>query len=146
MTVTVVLLDAHTEAIKTTLAANSASIPVGRGEAPAGGGWAGVEGKSAFTAYFVLHPINASFDGPVADSQADLEGVWQVTAVGANQQQCEQAADVARTTLRRNVISITGRTVSLVQCEPNGARPDHTIKPVVWISTDRYRITTTPSP
>lgn len=143
MTVTVVAIEPHTAAILAVLQATS--VLFDRGERPVGACWQGAEGTSKFKPYGILHTVDATFEGPVSDSEADLVGVWQVTAVGATQAQAEKVADVARTALRTAVISVAGRTITRVRCEPAGSRPDRTVTPQLWNVTDRYRITSTPA-
>ena len=137
-------IDTHSDALCDVLQATA--LLARRGQKPEGGGWQGAAGQSAFKAYLILHTLPGMLDGPVADANADLDGVWQVTAVGATQEQCEKAADLARTALLTQTITIASRAVDRISVDQlNGTRRDDTVQPPVWISTDRFRLATTPA-
>lgn len=135
----------HSTGLEQVLAATG--VPVGRGDRPAETGWQGAPGQSVFVAYLELHPIPGGFlDGPLGCPDDDLDGIWQVTAVGGNQEQCELAADLARTALLTQIPTVVDRAVCRVSIDLlSGARRDDTVTPPVWISTDRFRFSTTPS-
>lgn len=136
----------HTNALLELLA--TTSHPVGRGEKPADGGWQGAGESAPFVAYLVLHPIpGGNLDGPLGAPDDDMTGVWQVTAVGAIPEQAEWAADQARDALLTTVPDVDGRAVTRIQVDVlSGVFRDTTVEPSVWISTDRYRIQSTPEP
>lgn len=135
----------HSTALVTELEVTG--LPVGRGQKPDGAGWQGSAGQSTFVAYLVLHAIpGGTLDGSLAEPDDDLAGIWQVTAVGATAEQCELAADAARTRLLTVAPTIAGRFVMRLYVEAlSGVRPDTTVVPTVFISTDQFRLATTPA-
>lgn len=120
---------------------------VGDGQTPDSAGWQGAPGGSAFNGYVVLHSIpGGSLDGSIAEPDDDATTLYQVTAVGATREQCEWHADNARQALVGQDLEIDGRkTVRISVDVLTGARRDETVMPVVWISTDRFRVVTTPA-
>ena len=153
MPVTVPASDPHTVALVVRLAANSDGIPVGRGSKPDGAGWQGAPRQSVFQGYMVVHPIDGgSSDGPVSDSQADVDWPWQVTCVGATAEQAEEIADVAAVQLMTATsadLSIPGRRLAQpIQRSTRGVTmPDRTQGDVetLFMATPRFRVCTTPT-
>lgn len=145
---TVPVLDAHTTAIVKALR-DGADLLVGDGQKPTGGGWQDAEGASPFAGYVIVYQQPVLFDGPLADTHADLMGIWQVTAVGATRQQAADLADTARTWLLTNGrtgITIAGRTIADLDHDGGaGVERDDDPPPPLFYAVDRYRITTTPT-
>lgn len=125
-------------------------MSVGDGDAPSSVGWAGVPGGSQFTPYLVLHELPATADGPLNDPDADVDGMYQVTAVGSTREQCGWAADEARTAMCATHDAVDERVILLVKADQLvGPRRDDSGQPgepSVWISTDRFSVRTTPGP
>lgn len=134
----------HSTAILSVL--NGTQITFGRGKQPEGTGWQDSPGLSVFVPYGILHPISGLLDGPLGCPDDDLAGIWQVTSVGADQEQCEGVADTARTALLTQPIVIPGRFTGRMAVEVLiGARRDDSDVTEVWIATDQYRLASSPS-
>jgi hypothetical protein len=135
----------HTKAILDVL--GSTGLAFGAGKKPDGTGWQDDPGLSVFVPYGVLHPLSGALDGPLGCPDDDLSAVWQVTAVGADQQQCEQVADRARVALLTLPITVPGRFVGRMSIDVLvGAVRDDSDITEEWISRDQFRLTTAPSP
>lgn len=129
---------------------SDSGLATGDGQTPSGGGWAGVPGGSQFTPYLVLHVLPAGADGPMNDPNADIEALYQVTAVGSTREQAEWAADKARTAMCASHDAVDERVILICNIdELNGPRRDDTGQPgepSLWISTDRFSVRSTPGP
>jgi L-alanine-DL-glutamate epimerase-like enolase superfamily enzyme len=127
-----------------------ADIVTGDGDKAAGAGsagWQGTRTQSAFVPYVVLYPIEGGRTyGPLSDN-TDADSLYQVTGVGSTRRQAELVADAARAALDGSHPDIDGRSVMLVTVDMlGGARRDDTVQPAVWITTDRFRVMSTPAP
>lgn len=131
--------------------ARSTDIAVGDGVKERGAeaaGWQGVPGQSSFVGYAVLHSIEGGRTyGPIAEPNNDADQLYQVTGVGSTRQQAEQVADDLREALEGQYPQIAdAREVMLITVDfLGGARRDDTVSPAVWITTDRFRVMTTPA-
>lgn len=106
---TVAAAKPHTDAVITLLTA--ASVLVGRGKPPTGGGWQGNPGTSAFKPYAVIYPFPGQDEAAsLARFNEALDFVFQLTFVGAVQDQVETVMDVARAALIGATPTVTGRT------------------------------------
>lgn len=125
---------------------NSTGIAGAFGEPPSDAGWQGSPGGSAFVPYWTLYIRDGgTTDGTLAAPQADSDWLWQVTSVGATPDQCEQVADLTRSALLGTPVFVSARGVLWLKLDmPSGARPDRTVKPHVWISTEVYRLGSVP--
>lgn len=144
-------LRTHSNAVKAALVAafSGGPVVVCDGVVPKNGvGWPGVPGQSIFVPYVVLYPLGVMFDGPIADNaydDADLH--YQVTCVGESREQAEDVTDVVIATFVGQPLTVTGRAVTHITLDDAAAnvRPDHTVQPLVFMSTPRFAIYSTPS-
>lgn len=138
---TTVLVEDHTAGILAAL--NTTTLVVGDGVAPRGAGKAELDPP-----YIVLYPlVGGSFDGPIDDSQADVVLPYQITSVGITRSQCQVALDIARTVMKRESITITGRRVRdvrLINPISGVVRDDDLANPLHY-GYDRYEVDTTPA-
>jgi hypothetical protein len=125
---------------------DDAGLTVGDGMQPDGSGWQEPRGVASFVPYAVLHNIGGRADGPIDDPSADALSTYQVTGVGATREQAEWVADTARQALLPpGAIESDDCTVQLVTVDRfGGCRRDDTVEPVVWMTSDRFDIQTTP--
>lgn len=130
--------------------ARTSDIPIGDGEKSRGAadaGWQGAPGQSSFAGYAVLHNVEGGRTyGPITDPNDDADMLYQITGVGSTRAQAEQVADDLRETLEMQYPQIAdARDVMLITVDfLGGARRDDTVQPPVWITTDRFRVMTTP--
>ncbi|MFI7691785.1 hypothetical protein ACIBQ6_22140 [Nonomuraea sp. NPDC049655] len=105
---TVAAAKPHTDAVLALLVA--ASVAVGRGKPPAGSGWQGTPGSSDFKPYAVMFPFPGQ-DEPTALAlpHHSLDFVFQLTCVGATQDQVETFMDKVRAALIGVTPSVSGR-------------------------------------
>lgn len=140
----------HSNAMKAALVAafGATTTTVGDGEVPKSFGWSGVPGQSIFVPYVVLYPLGAHFDGPIgdnADDDADLR--YQVTCVGETREQAEGVTDVVIAALVGQTLTVAGRSVSRITLDDaaGGVRPDVSVDPIVFMSTPRFSLYSTPA-
>lgn len=122
-------------------------LEVGDGEQPAGSGWQGAVGLSSFVPYAVVHSLaGGRAGGSLSAPFDDADSLYQITCVGATREQAEAVGDRARAALvAPGAVTLSGRSVCIVSIDVlNGCRRDDTVEPVVFITTDRFRIITTP--
>lgn len=130
--------------------ARATGIPVGDGVKAEGGadaGWQGAPGQSSFVGYAVLHHIEGGRTyGTIAGPNENADLLYQVTCVGATRAQAEQVADDLREALELQYPQLAdAREVMLLTVDfLGGARRDDSVSPAVWITTDRFRVMTTP--
>lgn len=120
----------HTDAVEAALVADE--LLVGRGQAPADGGWQGEPGASTFQAYTVLYPTPGTYDGDLGDPLEYFDFVCQFTCVGARQQDAETLADRVKALLLNQVLSVGGRSSYRGQLEVDRpvTRDDATAPPL----------------
>lgn len=120
-------------------------LAVGAGVAPDGVGWQGAPNASTFVGYLVLHSLTGgTVDGSIVADE-DIDWRWQVTAVGGTYDQCELVGDKARAVLLGTPLTVSGRQVLWLRIDtPDGPRRDDAVQDPVWISTEVYRLATTP--
>ena len=139
---TVINTDDHTQGLLTALA--SLPFPVGDGVAPRNADQSEIDPP-----YAVLYPIvGGSFDGPLTDSQADVELVYQVTAVGENRFSAQAGIDLVRAIFfDKSNVTITGRVVRDIRLiSPfSGIVRDDDLPDPLFYGYDRYELDTTPS-
>lgn len=126
--------------------------PVGNGEAPDGGGWAGEINDSNFTPYCVVTPMDASQgDGPIRDPQTDLVLPYAITNIGVSQSQCEWMADESRAAVLgmiKDTIAVTGATDLIIQyvwVTGYGAVDRTSEEPPYYVQNDIVSIQVTPA-
>ena len=126
----------------------AAGLLVGDAVKPAGGGWAGAVGDSAFTPYVVVYNlVGGSTGGTLEHSDSDASPTYQFTSTGANRAQTEMVADAARAAILTAAIELPGRKVALCTIDMlGGATRDDDEQPPVWWSPDRYRLVIVPAP
>lgn len=141
---TVPELAPHTQAVSDLLTA--AEVLHGIGVKPAGGGWQGTPEQSPFHWYAVVHPLEGTTDGPVADPDADVVRRVQVTVVGITSDQAERGADRVRAALVGARPTVAGRSTEPVGIDQlSQVRPDDTAGPRVFITTDVFTVASTPA-
>lgn len=147
MTTNPPLLRDHTTGVLAALAA--LAFPIGDGEKPDAAGWQGTPGTSVFVGYAVLYYVFGSYDGPVADPEADGELTYQVSTFGSNREQAERLADLVTLTLvTPGNVTVAGRYISRVRLsdDAGGTRiDDPNAKVRLWTATPRYTLSTSPA-
>jgi hypothetical protein len=142
--VTVAAARPHTDGVEAALEA--AGLLVGRGRQPAGSGWQGQEGASDFLAYVVLYPSPGATDGNVADPHEYLDYSFQTTCVAASQEGAEAVADLVKTALVGQTVTVTGRACYPVYAVADPpVRRDDTVTPPLHISTPVFRFRSQPA-
>lgn len=136
----------HSDAVVTLL--TSASVLVGRGKPPTGAGWQGSPGTSAFVGYAVLYPFTGR-DEPasLALPHGSFDFPFQVTCVGATQQQAEGVMDAVRAALVGVTPAVNGRTAFAVYQIPLD-RPvtrDDAMAPPVHYGIAQFRFRSDPT-
>ena len=123
--------DAHTNGILAVLNTALTAARVGDGEAPAG----------ASAPYVVLYSVGQGDNaGPLADDRADVDLLYQVTAVGITRKQAEDWADRARAALLATAPTVADRVLTLLahQSEPV-QRDDSAPGTKLYYAIDTYR-------
>lgn len=122
-----------------------AGLLVGAGQQPTGAGGDCTDGS--FRPWAVIHPMRGGdLDGSLGLGQEDAEALYQITCVGATQEQAEWVADTARIALLAATPTAPGRAVVLVVIdELGGSTRDDDAQPPLWFIADRYRLLTTPA-
>lgn len=115
----------------------TAAIPAYLGEAPA----------TRPARYVVLYPDPGTPEGTLGDRHRWLLLEFQVTAVGTTVEQCQWAADTARTTLLTQIPTVAGRVVHpLWQVGyPPPVRRDDDVQPPVYVQPVSYRLRSVPA-
>lgn len=138
---TVVLLEDHFKAIKDSL--DLSTVPIGDGTAPRGPGKAELDPP-----YAVLYLIvGGSMDGPLNDTQADVNLIFQITAVGTTRQQALVVLDITRTRMQKEFLTIPGRKVRDLRLNlpASGMIRDDDLPNPLFYAYDRYELDTTPA-
>jgi hypothetical protein len=115
----------------------------GYGEKPAAA-------AAATTGYAIVWPGSTALTGgTVVAPNADAVQTVQVTYVGDHPDTADATRDLGRAALLTGVgaaLTVSGRTVGLVELvDSQSPRRDADAQPPVWLSVDRYAITTTPA-
>lgn len=120
---------AHTDAVAA--AAADVDILVGRGQAPAAGGWQGEAGKSKFQTYVVLYPTPGMYDADLVPLEY-FDFTCQFTCVASRQQDAETLADLVKATFVNQVLAVDGRASYRGQLEVDRpvTRDDATAPPL----------------
>lgn len=126
-------------------ALTNAGLTVGAGVAPTGVG--GDCASGTWRPWVVVYPLRGGdLDGSIGLGQEDAAALYQLTCVGATQEQAEWVADTARTALLSASLTAPDRAVVLVTVdELGGSTRDDDAQPPVWFIADRYRLLTTPA-
>lgn len=121
-------------------------LNVGDGEQPTGAGWQAEPDASVFHPYVVVHSmVGGLLDGPIGEPDEDGSLTYQVSSYGATRAQCEWAADQARRVMLTGPLLVPDARVLRVRVDMlGGARRDDEVQPPIWVSAERYRLTTTP--
>lgn len=132
----------HGDAILAALTA--AGLTVGDAEPPSAPfGW---RPDGSFLPYIIAYPLPGLFDGTLAEHADDADVVYQLTCVGETRAAAVLLEDRANAILLPGTLSVAGRSVTHVRLDAaGGTRRDDTVQPPVFISTPRYRISTTPA-
>lgn len=106
-----------------------------------------VPGQSDFRPYVILYPLPGGFfDGPLGCPDDDAEMIWQVTCVAETRRRCQYISDQATVALVGQTLAVAGRSICRLQLDMDGGvRRDDTVQPPVFISTPRFRATSTPA-
>lgn len=148
MTTNPPLIRDHTTGV---LAALELALPgvVGDGEQAAGVGWVGAPGAGDYIGHVVCYYVFGSYDGPVADPEADGELTYQVSVFGSNRQTAERLMDLATLALvLPGKVTVAGRYVSRVRLsdDAGGARiDDPNASARLWTATPRYTVYSSPA-
>ncbi len=122
--------DAAVAAIEAVVSARAATVLVGRGGQPAGSGWQGEPGASAFRPYVVVYPSPGVPDGPVADPVEYLDYQAQATCVAATQEGAEAVADLVKEAWVNAPLPVAGRASYPGQVDTDRpASRDDTVSP-----------------
>lgn len=138
---TVVLLEDHFKGIKDSL--DLSTITIGDGTAPRGAGKVELDPP-----YAVLYLIaGGTMDGPLSDSQADVNLIFQITAVGVTRQQALVVLDITRARMQRELITIPNRKVRDLRLNlpASGMVRDDDLPNPLFYGYDRYELDTTPA-
>lgn len=120
----------HTDAVEAAL--TTAGLLVGRGMKPAGAGWQGEPSDAIHIPYAVLFPSPGMTDGDLCDVNEYLDYRVQVSCVAATQEGAEAVADIVKTTLAGQRLSVTGRALYPMQIlsDQPATRDDQVAPPV----------------
>ena len=120
---------------------------VGRGVKPAtGAGWQGARSLGTYVSYTVVHAMTGGrVDGSIDGPDDDVSPLYQLSCLGATQQQCEFEADRAHAVMTSARFVIADRRVVRVIVEDfTGALRIDEVPPAEFQSAGRYRLLTTP--
>lgn len=117
---------------------------MGRGKPPAGSGWQGTPGASAFIGYTVLYPFTGRDEATSLGQPHDsLTYLFQLTCVGATQDQAETVMDRARIALVGVTPSVSDRAafpIYQAEVDRQVTRDDAATPPVHYgIAQFRFR-------
>jgi hypothetical protein len=117
------------------------TLLVGDGDKPAGGGWQGAPGASAFEPYTVVYAVTGGyFEGTIGQPFADARPDYIISSFGATQQQAQFGNDAVRTALLGGTLSVSGATVQLASPDVDGgAVRDDDVSPPIFYSPSRWR-------
>lgn len=140
-----------TEAVKDTIA-TATGKPIGKAEAPDGGGWQGEVNDSDFVPYTVITPMSSpQGEGPLGDPQADVQLIYAMTSFGVSSDQCEWMADLARgaaSEMKKDTVAITDesdRLIRMVWITEYGGVERGGEEPPYYAQTDIAVFDTTPA-
>jgi hypothetical protein len=138
---------AHVQAVVDHLQA--AGVIVGRGDKPAGGGWADVPGQSAFQTYAIVWRIG-SLDvrsTTLTDQFDDEQPLMFVRTFGGTAAEADTLLDTVRTRMLTVPLTVPGRLLQRVWLENSQTttRTDNT-EVGLYEAGDFYRIRTSPDP
>lgn len=95
-----------------------------------------------------VFPSAGDFDGPISDTQVDIEIRFQIQSVGLSQTQAVQVLDLTREIYanKANVIVTNRRVMDLkLMTTSGGASRDDDLPSPVYYAFDIYELWTTPS-
>jgi len=130
-----------TAAIVTHLSTHTGQ-PVGVGQAP------DYSGTTPVYPYCVVYTLDdRTWDGPIADGQADAYQRIQVTVVGKTQEQCEALADLVHDSMLNQLLpTVDGRRPVLIDLDDGGqVLRDDAVQPPVFFAPLVFEILTTPT-
>jgi len=136
-------LSAHTQALVDLL--NTAGVLTGRGKAPAGSGWAGAPGQSAFAGYAIVWTIGGKdVRSRGLDYQFDeRRPQFHVRAVGADQTQADVVLDEVNAAIVATPLSVPGfDLVHLVFDTSIGDAKDDDVQPPLFYTGAYWRFWT----
>lgn len=133
----------HGDAVVARLTA--VGLVVGDGTAPTTA--YGLRSDDTFIPWVVVYPVPGTFDGTLEASWDDADLVYQATCVGDTRAACMGVEDMVNAALLpAGSLTVSGRAIQQVRLDlGGGVRRDDTAKPPVFISTPRYRISSTPA-
>jgi hypothetical protein len=117
--------DLHVTAVMDHL--TGGGLAVGRGVQPAGTGWTGAPGQTAFVAYSILWLIGSQdlFSATLADTFGEERPLLYIRSFGGNPQQASQQKDAVRHLMIRVPFTVPGRVMQRVIPE-NGSTENTT--------------------
>jgi hypothetical protein len=145
VTVVDIQIPEHVRAVKAHLI--DRSIPAEIGHKPAGVGWTGTPGQSAFTGYAIVRRVGAieSRNQHMEVRFTEARPAVQITCVGATEDQANEVHEAVMVAMLDGTLAIPGRDVQRVIPEVSISTtkdPDET--PAVWFGGARYRLWTLP--
>lgn len=111
-------------------------------------GWVDVPGQSAYRPYVILYDLpGGEFDGPLGCPDDDASLIWQATCIAETAERCRWLTDKAVAALVGQQIPVEGRSICRLYADfvAGAVRRDDTVQPPVYISTPRFRATSTPA-
>lgn len=146
---TVVKRSEHLTAVLDTLQANVTAFPVSDGLRPVYDSIdADLDGKHIPPPYAIVFFLSGgTMDGDLADSQADVEFRFQITAVGNTQTEAMVVQDVCAQFMQKELISVPSRRVRNVSksLASEGAKRDDDVPTPIFYSFEVYLLDTTPA-
>jgi hypothetical protein len=100
-----------------------------------------------WTAYAIVYPLTGGqFDGSLEAVNEDADLLYQVTCVAGSRATVQALEDAVNAALLPGVFTIDGRSVMACRHESTGnPRRDASVNPPAFLSTPRYRLSTTPA-
>jgi hypothetical protein len=109
-------------------------------------GWEGTPGQSSYRPYVTVNSLpGGTFGGPVGCPDDDADLIWGVTCVAETRKRCQDISDKVTAALVRKALPVAGRSTWMQLDMDGGVRRDDTVQPAVYISTPRFRATSTPA-
>lgn len=115
--------------------------PVGYADVPAGAGWQGEPGASAFRQYVIVDPDPANYLPTMASAHAFTAGEWRIRAVSTVPGPVRDVAQQARAALLGLEDVIDVRMV-----ESSGPRRDELVVPTLFYAVEVVAIQAAPTP
>jgi hypothetical protein len=94
-----------------------------------------------------IFPSTGQFDGPISNTQIDINLRFQILGVGETQMQAIDVSDICRPVMVSSLVTVAGRKTQdlKLMVVSGGARRDDDLQTPFFYSTDLYELRTTPS-